>query len=63
MASVTGDDNGVIATCDEANAACDDCEWEEDGSGQDVIDKAEAHVDETGHHVSISGTYYGSVEP
>lgn len=63
MAQVTGDENGVIETCDEANAACDDCDWEEDGSGSDVIARAEEHVDATGHRVSISGTYYGSVDP
>lgn len=63
MADVHGDENGVIETCDEANASCDECDWDDDGSGSDVIERASEHADATGHTVSISGTYYGTVTP
>lgn len=63
MANVNGDDNGVIETCDEASAHCDDCDWQDDGSGSDMIERATDHVDETGHTVSINATYYGTVSP
>jgi hypothetical protein len=63
MATVIGDDQGVLETCDDMTASCDDCDWDADGDGVTVIAEAEEHVDATGHRVSLTGMYMGSVEP